>query len=83
MILTLRALGLGAIEGNPIMAALLDSSPVAAVCLKGLVTLVVAATLWMMRGYRRVILAGLLACAAHSVLIAYQLTNLATLTRLS
>lgn len=81
MVLTLRALGLGAIEGNPIMSSLLDFSPVAAVCFKGFVTLVVASTLWLMRGCRRVILTGLLGLVAYSALIAYQLTNLATLVR--
>jgi len=83
MVLTFRVLSLGAIEGNPVMAALLASSPVAAVWFKGLVTLLVAACLWLMRGYRGVILTGLLASAVYFVLIAYQLRNLAGMVGLA
>ncbi len=60
LLLTLRALDLGAVELNPAMAWLLEVGPWAAAAFKLSTALAVGAVTWAMRRYRRILEASLL-----------------------
>jgi hypothetical protein len=76
LLFTMRALHLGATELNPVMGALLGSSPAAAGIFKVVVTLVVAGGIWRLRRYRRVLEASLFLLVGLSALAAYHIGNL-------
>jgi hypothetical protein len=73
-VLTLHALELGAREANPVMAGLLDRGPALAGAIKLLLAVAVAAVIWRMRRYRRILEVSLVAMAAFTLLIAYQIS---------
>jgi hypothetical protein len=70
--LTLRALDLGAREANPVMAGLLNLSPALAGTVKVGLTVLVAAAIWKMRRYRRILQISLVALAGFTMLVIYQ-----------
>ncbi len=72
LLLTIRALGRGASEINPIMAALFDSSPALASAVKLLVGAGVVLVIWRMRRYRRILEVSLVALAGFGAVLAYQ-----------
>ena len=74
--LTLRALQLGAVELNPIMAALLGTDPMLASVFKLAIGFGVVGAMWAMRRYRRVLEGSLLLLGGFTLLIAYSLTML-------
>jgi len=76
LLLTIRALELGAAELNPIMATLLDSNLVLATSFKVTIGLAVVATMWMLRRYRLILEMSLALLAGFTVLTAYSLTSL-------
>lgn len=71
--LTMHALELGAREANPIMAGLLDLSPALAGTVKVVVTMLIAAAIWRMRRYRRILEVSLVALVGFTMLVTYQL----------
>ena len=77
-LLTVRALDRGASEANPIMAALFEVSPAVAGSVKLTLVLVVVAVIWNMRRYRRILEVSLVALAGFSLVLAYQLTLVAS-----
>jgi hypothetical protein len=74
LLLTVRALGLGATELNPVMAELLGFDPVVAAVFKLTLVGAVAMGLWTLRRYRRVLEASLLLLGGFLVLTGYHLT---------
>ena len=72
-LLTVRALDRGAIEVNPLMAALFDIDPTLAGAIKVLLGIGVVLVIWQMRRYRRILQVSLIALAGLSVVFAYQL----------
>ncbi len=73
LILTMRALDLGATELNPVMAGLLGFDPVVAAAFKMTLVGTVAIGLWVLRRYRRVLEASLLLVGTFAVLTGYHL----------
>ena len=71
LLLTFRAIALGAVELNPIMAALIDADPLLAALFKTTIVGAVAAVMWSTRRYRRVLEASLVLLAGFTVLTAY------------
>jgi hypothetical protein len=80
MLLTWRALQLGAIEANPIMAGLLGFDPGLAAAFKLTVGAGVALVIWRMRRYRRVLETSLVLLAGFSLLLAYHAVGAIYLT---
>lgn len=76
LLLTLRVIELGAVELNPIMAALIESGPLLASLFKVSIGLGVVAAMWAMRRYRRVLEASLLLLGGFTVLVVYSLSML-------
>ena len=76
LVLTLRALDLGAVEVNPIMAALIGADPALAAVFKVTIGFGVVAAMWAMRSYRRVLEASLVLLGGFTVLVAYSLAML-------
>lgn len=76
-LLTVRALNLGAVEANPIMASLFEVSPAVAGSVKLVIVLGVAAIIWQMRRYRRILEVSLVALAGFTLVLAYQLALVA------
>lgn len=74
--LTLRAVALGALELNPIMAALIGTDVLLAVVFKVTIGLGVVAAMWALRRYRRVLEASLVLLGGYTVLVSYSLTML-------
>ncbi len=77
LILTRRALAAGAIEANPIMAALFEAG-LAVPAKLGLTALAIA-TLWALRRYRIALAALVWACVGFGALVTYQVALLAVL----
>ena len=77
--LTHRALDRGAVEANPLLRPLLMHNVWAAGAIKGLLVLAVSLTVWRLRRYRLVLLAGVAECTLFVLVIAYQFYGL-TLT---
>lgn len=75
LLLTLRALGQGATELNPVMARLFAAGPVSAVSIKMGITLAVAGGIWLLRRYRRALEASLLLLAGFLVLAGYHVVG--------
>lgn len=73
LVLTQRALGLGAVEGNPLMAVLFDADPFMAGVLKIGVGLMVVGLLWALRRYRRALEFSIVALIGMGLVFAYHL----------
>lgn len=71
LLLTFRAIELGALELNPIMAALIDTDPLLAALFKTTTVVGVAGVMWATRRYRLVLEASLVLLAAFTVLTLY------------
>lgn len=71
LVLTLRAIDLGATELNPVMAGLISASPVAAGAFKVAVASGVAVAFWALRRYRRVLETSLAVLAGMAVVLGY------------
>lgn len=80
MLLTWRALQLGAVEANPVMAGLLGFDLGLAVAFKLTVGVAVALVIWRMRRYRRVLETSLILVAGFSLLLAYHAIGAVFLT---
>ncbi len=76
LVVTLRSVELGAVELNPIMAALIDTDPLLASLFKVTIGLGVVAAMWAMRRYRRVLEASLLLLGGFTVVVGYSLAML-------
>jgi hypothetical protein len=76
VVVTLRALDLGATELNPVMASLVEAGPVQAAVLKAVVTAAVIAGIWLLRRYQRILELALLLAVGMAVLLAYQVGGL-------
>ena len=72
LVLTLRLLSGGALEGNPVMSALLGSDPLMAAVFKLIAIAVVSLMIWRMRRYRNVIATGLAAFTCFSLIVGYE-----------
>ena len=79
VVLTWHLLARGASEANPLMAVLFDGGLGGAMALKAAVTLPVAASVWWLRRYRRVLEFSLIVVAAFLALIAYEVAALVVL----
>lgn len=73
LVLTQRALGLGAVEGNPLMAVLFEADPVMAGVMKIGVGLVVVGLLWALRRYRRALEFSIIALVGMGLVFVYHL----------
>lgn len=73
LVMTVRALDRGAVELNPVMSVLFGAGPVVATVVKLGVTLAVAAGIWLLRRYRRVLQLSLLLVGAMSLVALYHL----------
>jgi hypothetical protein len=73
---TLEAFKYGAVEGNPVLAALIEVSPMSAAVFKLLVILAVSLAIWAGRRYRLVLATALLALFLYAGLIAYHIGGL-------
>jgi len=78
LLLTVRALGRGASEANPIMAAMFETSPALAGSFKLLIGLGVVLVMWQLRRYRRILEVSLVALVGFSAILAYQLALVVT-----
>jgi hypothetical protein len=75
-VLTMRLIGMGATEINPVMARFLDGGPAAAAVFKGLVTVAVATGVWALRRYRRVLELSLAVLAVMTAVVLYEIAGL-------
>ena len=73
LLFTFRALALGAIEVNPLMALLFELAPTLAAVLKVKVAVVVVVGMWLLRRYRRTLQIATLATAWYATLFGYHL----------
>jgi hypothetical protein len=73
LVLTQRALGLGAVEGNPLMAVLFEADPVMAGVMKIGVGLGVVGLLWALRRYRRALEFSIIALVGMGLVFVYHL----------
>jgi hypothetical protein len=80
VLLTWHLIDLGAREANPIMARLLDGGLGGALWLKAAVIVPVAAAVWTLRRYRRVLAFSLVVLAASAALVAAEALGLALLS---
>ena len=76
LLLTIRALELGAAELNPIMAALLETNLAVASAFKVTIGVAVVAAMWLLRRYRLVLELSLVILAGFIVLTTYSATSL-------
>lgn len=74
---TVVALGRGAREVNPLMAALFEIDPVAAAVVKLAAVMMVITAIWQLRRFRRILQVSLIALAGFGMLVSYQLILLA------
>ena len=77
LLLTRLLLERGAHEANPVMARLLEAGLLEAALVKGLITAAVAAGIWALRRYRRIIELSLGLALVFGLLVAYQAAGLA------
>jgi hypothetical protein len=80
LLLTARALEMGASELNPFMATLFDADMVLAGLFKVIVGGVVVLGIWALRPYRRALELSLLALAGFSLLMVYHVVALVAAT---
>jgi len=76
LLLTLSAIELGAVELNPIMAALIGMGPLLASLFKTTIVFGVVAVMWAMRRYRLVLEASLVLLGGFTALTVYTATML-------
>lgn len=76
LLLTLRALELGADELNPIMATLLDSNLAVASAFKVTMGIAVVTVIWLLRRYRLILEASLFILAGFTLLATYGVVSL-------
>ena len=79
VLLTVRLVAAGGAEVNPVMGRLLAGGTGGAVALKVLVMVPVAAGMWWLRRYRRILEFSLVLLAGSALLVAYELAGLAFL----
>jgi hypothetical protein len=70
-LLTLRVLGAGATEGNPVLATIISSNPAAAFVFKLAATIGVTIALWSWRKYRAVLATAVAALLIYAGLMVY------------
>ncbi len=75
LILTVRALGRGTGEANPLMAWLFDQHTVLAAIFKLAVGLAVTAVIWRLRRYRRVLELSIVLPALFGLVLSYHLVG--------
>ena len=75
LILTVRALGRGTGEANPLMAWLFDQHTVLAAIFKLAVGLAVTAVIWRLRRYRRVLELSIVLTALFGLVLSYHLVG--------
>ena len=71
LLLTVRALSLGAVEGNPVMALLFEIDPAMAAVFKLAVGVGIALAIWSARRYRRMLEASLMLVAVMTLVLVY------------
>jgi hypothetical protein len=71
LLLTIRALSLGAVEVNPVMAWLFDLDPALAAMFKLAVGLAIALAVWAARRYRKILETSLLLVAVMTMVLLY------------
>ena len=71
LLLTVRALSMGAIEANPVMAWLFDSDPTLAALFKLVVGAGMAVAVWAARRYRRILEMSFVMVAVMTVVLVY------------
>ncbi|HKZ28053.1 MAG TPA: DUF5658 family protein, partial [Acidimicrobiia bacterium] len=71
LLLTVRALSLGAVEGNPVMALLFEIDPAMAAMFKLVVGAGIALAIWSARRYRRMLEASLMLVAVMTLVLVY------------
>ena len=71
LLLTVRALSLGAVEGNPIMALLFEFDPTLAAVFKVVVGAGIALAVWSARRYRRILETSLVMVAVMTAVLLY------------
>ncbi len=71
LLLTIRALSMGAVEGNPIMAYLFAVDPTLAALFKVVVGAGIALAIWSARRYRRILETSLVIVAVMTVVLLY------------
>ncbi|MBT8203599.1 MAG: hypothetical protein HKN74_10265 [Acidimicrobiia bacterium] len=76
-VFTLAALGRGAREANPLMAALFEADPALAAIVKLAVVALVITAIWQLRRYRRILQVSLVAVTGFMILVIYQVLLLA------
>lgn len=76
LLLTVRALELGAAELNPIMAALIESNLALAATFKVTIGIAVVAAMWLLRRYRLILEASIVNLAGFALLTTYTTASL-------
>ncbi len=71
LLLTVRAMSMGAVEGNPIMAYLFAVDPVLAAVFKVVVGAGIAIAVWSARRYRRILETSLMMVAVMTAVLLY------------
>lgn len=71
LLLTVQALSMGAIEGNPVMAYLFAVDPTLAALFKVVVSAGIALALWSARRYRRILEASVMMVGVMTVVLLY------------
>jgi hypothetical protein len=71
LLLTVRALSMGAVEGNPVMAYLFAVDPTLAALFKVVVGAGIALAIWSARRYRRMLETSLVIVAVMTVVLLY------------
>jgi hypothetical protein len=71
LLLTIRALSMGAVELNPVMAWLFELDPTLAALFKLSVGMAIALSVWAARRYRRILEASLLLVTVMTVVLLY------------
>lgn len=74
---TMRALDIGATEGNLLLATMIESSPAFAAGFKLSVTLAVTIGIWSWRRYRLVLATSVFGVAVYGIVIVYHIGGLA------
>ncbi|MBI5230579.1 MAG: hypothetical protein HY876_00225 [Coriobacteriales bacterium] len=73
---TMRALELGASEGNPVLSAMLESNPAMAAGFKLSITIAVTLGIWAWRRYRLVLATSVFGVTAYALVIVYHIGGL-------
>jgi hypothetical protein len=73
LLLTVQLMRHGALEGNPVMDALLGADPVLAAAFKVLLLGAVSLVIWRMRRYRSILALALVALSGFVLLFGYEL----------